>query len=188
MIGRRVLASAFVLGTGTALDKLAADKTKPTHEQFPLNPYDANPLMITHEGHYGGKARTTDWVVNDVLAKGVSMFPKGDKLATRLKGEGVLARYVGLGALDTVFTKITAMTLYLTNGAKKDKTPKASIIEDTPSLPLDEDPSGTPKKLFSEQVKPRQTNILINQQRAGSDRFVDRVSPDNSASLQPGMS
>ena len=57
-------------------------------------------------------------------------MPNGEKIAEN----DTFKRYLGLAALDTVFTKITAVVMQVTNGAKKGRMPKEIGDEQDPPV------------------------------------------------------
>lgn len=106
---RRLMASGATIATGLVLNKVLAKKLP-------------NPMMV--DGHLsevlGGEKRITDFVVNQSNRALTSGYvPGGDWLA---KNKRVQA-YLGFGALDWVYTIITAKIMHLTNGAKKARLP-----------------------------------------------------------------
>lgn len=121
VILRRTLATAAVMGTGHALNELARDR-KAT-EAFKLS----NPE--SKDDPHGGKSRVEKWVV-DTVNKGLDGV--GATSLTKNK-TGIFQRYLSLAALDTIFTKITAVIMYATNGSKKAHMPK-EISDDADPL------------------------------------------------------
>jgi|GEM_PF-5147978 len=108
---RRTLATAAVVGTGQALNELARDRTKTA--AF------AKSHPNSKEDPHGGKSRVEKWVV-DTVNSGLNKV--GATGLTKDKN-GMFQRYLALAALDTVFTKITAVIMKVTNGAKKARMP-----------------------------------------------------------------
>jgi hypothetical protein len=110
VVGRRVLASGSTMVAGVVLDS-----------GFPKtldHPVTVDGKVKTQ---IGGKERFTDFIVaqsNRALNSGY--IPGGRSLAQK---EWV-QRYLGLAALDVINTKITAVVMKVTNGAKKIKMPK----------------------------------------------------------------
>jgi hypothetical protein len=116
VIKRRVIATAAVVGTGHVVNAAFRDRAK-------TNAYHGE------DDPHGGKAVVENFVVNNlnkVFKSGY--FPGGNFLATNATAQ----RYLGLAALDTVFTKITAVIMKATNGAKKAKMPKEIGDEKSP--------------------------------------------------------
>lgn len=121
---RRTLATAAVVGTGQVLNEGFRDRGK------------SQAFVKAHPGSkedpHGGKARVEKWVV-DTVNSGLNTV--GASSLTKDKN-GFFQRYLALAALDTVFTKITAVIMHVTNGAKKANMP--GEIGDTASPPLKE--------------------------------------------------
>lgn len=125
VIKRRIYATLAVMGTGLALDYTFADRSQRRTHSHKIDPYDPKSEVITHETYLGGKERTTNFVVGGIRTgmKKVGLEKQAD--SKKLKD------YLDLAVLDTVFTKITAVIMYVTNGAKKEKMPH-EMGEDTP--------------------------------------------------------
>lgn len=124
VILRRSLATAAVMATGQLLNEGFRDR--PKSAVFKTAHPDSK------EDPHGGKSRVEHWVVqkvNDGLNSGY--IPGGKSLTQNPKG--TFQRYLSLAALDTVFTKITAVVMKVTNGAKKAHMPKEIGDDDTPS-------------------------------------------------------
>lgn len=119
VIKRRFLATAIVVGSGSVIDHVLADKTKKIDHAYPLDPYDPNTTMIPHSGHMGGK----DWATGRMVGGAnwaLSHIPGGNRIIQNQKAQN----WMSLAALDSIFTKITAMTMWLTRGAAPAKMPK----------------------------------------------------------------
>lgn len=120
-IKRRLYAIVAVAATGQVIEHTLADKKiiKPDHT-YSINPYDPASKTVAFEGHYmGGKEWAEQKIVGAVNSV-VKNLPGGE---TFTKPGSWMQRYLGLAALDTGFTKISAMVMFMTNGAKKAKAP-----------------------------------------------------------------
>ena len=118
---RRIYASLAVIGTGQIMEYALADKKiKKPDRTYRLNPYDKTSETVTFEGgHMGGK----EWVESNIVG-GVNWAAKqlpGSENFT--KPGSWMQRWLGLAALDTFFTKVSAVVMHMTNGAKKAKAP-----------------------------------------------------------------
>lgn len=120
VIKRRLYATAAVVGSGMALDHLAADKTVPRDKEYLLHPDKPDGIKIVEEAHLGGKERTTDLIVGGVN-KGLKAIGAGSLVKDKKHWS---QRYLDLAALDTVFTKMVAVIMHVTNGAGRGQAPK----------------------------------------------------------------
>lgn len=121
VLKRRLIASVAVIGAGHIINAVGRNRDK-TNEYKAAHP-DAE------DDPHGGKKNLEEFIVKTVN-KGLTHVPGGQKVID----SPVAQRYIGFAALDTIFTKITAMTMYLTNGAKKAKMPnEISKEEDRPA-------------------------------------------------------
>jgi hypothetical protein len=77
-------------------------------------------LMPSEDDHHGGKAVVERFVVNNVNKAARKILPEGSAL---LRENGLAQRWLGLAALDTFFTIITAKVMHATNGTKKVRMP-----------------------------------------------------------------
>lgn len=120
VIKRRTLATVAVVGLGSLIDWGLQDKNAQKEPKpYYINPYDkANSEVVYHNGIVGGKEWSTNKIVG-FLNKGIKHLPNGDKLTQE---NHIVQRYLSLGALDTIFTKITAMVMWVTRGAEDKKT------------------------------------------------------------------
>lgn len=102
VIKRRIIATIAVVGTGQLLNFTFRDRSQPKE--------------VDGKDTHGGKAVIERFVVGNVnKALRSGWVPGGSWLADKK----MFQRYLGMAALDTAFTKITSVTMYLTNGAKK---------------------------------------------------------------------
>ncbi len=124
VIIRRTGATLAVVGTGHVLNEGFRDRDKTKAFR------DAHPT--TKEDPHGGKARTEKLVVDFVNDKIAKYAPNGEALTKDKNGR--FQRYLGLAALDTVFTKITSVIMKITNGAGKGQMPKEQGDDDAPSV------------------------------------------------------
>ena len=129
IIFRRLLATGAVLGTGQALNVAMRDHAK-TAEWEKSASYDKT------RDPFGGKAVTERFIIDNVN-KGLKSgyVPNGEKIAEN----DTFKRYLGLAALDSIFTKITAVVMQVTNGAKKGRMPKEIGDEQDPPVVYDND-------------------------------------------------
>lgn len=113
VIKRRVIATVAVMGTGSVLNSALRDREKTAEWK---NSAAYNPRQDPH----GGKKRTEDFIVN-VVDKGMrsGVVPNGETIANN----DTFRRLLGLAALDSIFTKITAVIMHVTNGAVKAQMP-----------------------------------------------------------------
>lgn len=105
VIGRRTLATGLVMGSGQVLNAALRDREK-------TNLYKGS------DDPHGGKAVVEKFVVENVNHMAKSL-PGGQAFIDSPRAQ----RYLGLLALDAVFTKITAFTMKKTNGAQHAKMP-----------------------------------------------------------------
>ena len=124
VILRRSAATLAVVGTGHVLNEGFRDRAK-TQAHKAAHP-------TSKEDPHGGKARTEKIVVDFVNDKIAKYAPNGEAL-TRDKN-GRFQRYLGLAALDTVFTKITSVIMKITNGAGKGQMPQEQGDDAAPSI------------------------------------------------------
>ncbi len=117
VLGRRALATAAVVGTGHVVNAAFRDRDKSKTYTGPDDPH-------------GGKAVVENFVVDKVNKVMKSGYIPGGESFTKNK---TAQRYLGLAALDTVFTKITAVIMKVTNGAKKAQMPHEKGDDDSPS-------------------------------------------------------
>lgn len=107
VIMRRTLATLAVVGTGHAVNAAFRDREK-------------SKTFTGEDDPHGGKAVVERFVVDNVNKVMKSGYvPGGKAFVDNARAQ----RYLGLAALDTVFTKITAVIMKITNGAKKAQMP-----------------------------------------------------------------
>lgn len=189
VLGRRVLASTAVVLSGSALDHGFKDKSKLVKHEYKINPYKADSELVVHEAHLGGKERITNLITNYVH-KGLEVGGE-----TLQKG-GVIERWIRLLALDSFFTKVSAMVMFLTNGAKKKKMPhevnSAPAVAAAPALPVD----GAVSMSCSMEVQqghpaPRKyTHTVTSRAEHNKERFtshVQKLAAEPDQQLQPNM-
>ena len=120
VIGRRLLSIGAVVGVGQILNEGYRDRTHPMPEPGQSDPH-------------GGKARATDDLlkyVNKGLNSGY--VPGGKLLATNDYSQA----YLKFAMLDVFFTKLTAVIMEMTNGAKPKKAKKEKSIDVEPQEPV----------------------------------------------------
>jgi len=118
VIGRRLLGTASVVGSGLALNHLYRDKNTIVPDEI----IKIGEHTIVHEGKFlGGDERMTEKIAG-FLNKALKHLPfgYGEKVT---KIGGTPNRWINLLALDTFFTVITASVMYFTRGAKHAKMP-----------------------------------------------------------------
>lgn len=128
-IKRRVYAIATVAAVGQVIEHTMANKGKilPGHS-YDLNPYDATAGKVAFDGHHqGGKDRATESIMSWVN-KGAEMVGVAKPVQTPW-----VQRWLGLAALDTFFTKVSAVVMKVTNGAKQAKAPHEITNEKSPA-------------------------------------------------------
>jgi hypothetical protein len=175
VIGRRILATATVIGAGLGLNHFARDKKN----ILPPKTYDLGEgLKVTYEARpNGGKDRVTDLV-----------FDKIDNFSERLRGkkfvkDGVVSRWTKFAILDSVFTVITAVVMKVTNGAKKVKLPNE--IDDSNDPPghykypnkIEYDKPARKNFSFAEKVVRRETMPLPGRDEKDVS-FVESIKHD----------
>ncbi len=128
VIKRRIIAAVAVMGTGSVLNAALRDREKTAQWQ---NSAAYNPRQDPH----GGKKRTEDFIVNAV-DKGMrsGVVPHGETIANN----DTFRRLLGLAALDSIFTKITAVIMHVTNGAVKAQMPNEIGDDAAPNVILEE--------------------------------------------------
>jgi len=118
VLGRRLMGTAAVVGSGLALNHLYQDKNTIVPDEI----VKIGEHTIVHEGRpLGGDERMTGKITG-LLNKALKHLPfgYGEKVT---KIGGTPNRWINLLALDTFFTVITASVMYFTRGAKKAKMP-----------------------------------------------------------------
>ncbi len=154
VIGRRFLATACVAATGQVMNGLFRD-------------HKNSATYTGKDDIYGGKAVAERFIVDKIVKKGASYIPGGSQFIEI----PVAKRWIGLAALDSIFTKITALVMKATNGAKKERAPKEigddasplapEVLAVTPAAPriAPRAPSYS-QALIAEQAKPEAAPAL----------------------------
>lgn len=119
VLKRRIIGTAAVVGSGWLIDHVAANKSKTVPHEYKLNPSDLHSKTVVYERQLGGKENVTQILVKGIK-KGISYIPGTQKIIDNK----TVWQIASLAALDTIFTKITAVIMHVTNGAKKVKMPK----------------------------------------------------------------
>lgn len=158
---RRTLATATVIGTGQLLNEVGRNRAKT--EAFKKSHPDSK------EDPHGGKSRVENWVV-DTVNTGLNKI--GAAGLTKDK-KGFFQRYLALAALDTVFTKITAVIMHVTNGAKKAQMP--GEVGD------DESRSARPDSVDSIKFVPREYEEERRQQAQPAAAAPESPAPESPA-------
>ncbi|MDX2072945.1 MAG: hypothetical protein SFX19_01115 [Alphaproteobacteria bacterium] len=131
---RRIYATLAVVGTGQIIEHALANKKIMTPDQtFSINPYDVNSQKLTFEGHHMGGKEWAEKQIVGLVNKAATHLPGGEAFTNP---GSWMQRWLGLAALDTGFTKITALVMRLTNGAQKAKAPH-EIGDDAPPIPAE---------------------------------------------------
>jgi hypothetical protein len=180
VIGRRLLASVVVVSSGNIADHVGRDTSISRTHEYAINPYDPKSEIVTHTGHPGGLERLTN-----VVVKGLEHLSEGSNIM-----KGRTKRWVELLTLDTLFTRISATVMHLTNGARKMERERAkhkaeeaqavTFAENTPP-PMDENAPLT----FSEKL----SSSRIVAQKGSLPSFREQVvAQQQDAALAPGVS
>ncbi len=111
VIQRRILATLAVVGVGSAVDHLAADKAVKWDRMYTIDGKRYIEPTYLH-----GKERAAQYITKKVN-NGLNAITGSNKFGQNSSSWG--QRWLKLAALDTVFTKITAVIMYVTNGSKK---------------------------------------------------------------------
>lgn len=122
VVKRRLYSCFAVVAFGASLEHFAADKSKQIKHEYHVG----NEKWI-EKHHLGGKERTTKLIVKGVN-KGLKYIPGGDVIIASPRAQ----RWIELLALDTILTKISAVVMHMTNGAKKFDMPH-EISENIPT-------------------------------------------------------
>lgn len=115
---RRTAATAAVVGTGHVVNAAFRDREK-------------SKTYTGQDDPHGGKAVVEKFVVDNVNKAMKSGYIPGGKAFTE---SPTAQRYLGLAALDTVFTKITAVIMRATNGSKKGRMPNEQGDDQAPHV------------------------------------------------------
>ena len=175
VLWRRVIGTVAVGLTGLAIDKALTDKTDildpKTYDLgkgFGKVTYDAQPK--------GGKQWLTE--------KGFGLVDKASEL---VRGKpfvknGITSRWTQLAILDSAFTAITAITMKMTNGAKKAKMPHEidnsddpKVVKDTFDEIITEDQIKKSHSHFRDRVDKRTKDIIKAKQSDASASFAEAV-------------
>lgn len=130
LIKRRLIGTVSVVGAGFVLDKLFKQK----HMLLDTDPVKLGWTEIIYDKKIqGGKdyiEKTAFKKINDVV--------KAISGGEGFKEKGQIGRWTKLAILDSMFTVITAVVMYITSGAKKGKMPKEIDDSNDPEVLRDE--------------------------------------------------
>lgn len=185
VILRRIAGTAAVVVSGLALDRFAQDKKT----ILPEENYDLGFAKVKYDAKIlGGKERVTN-----------EIFGAIDKTKESLTGKkfphnGVVSRWTKLAILDSVFTVITAVTMKVTNGAKKGKMPKEKdntdhprVIKDAEDNLVTADEVAVNGKAFSDRVEKRVNNLIESKREAAPKSFVESVKSNDASAMAAGV-
>lgn len=130
LIKRRLIGTASVVGAGFALDKIFKQKN------VLLDPekVDLGWTVINYDRKIqGGK----NYIEKTVFGK-LNNVVKSVTGGKGFKENGQIGRWTKLAILDSIFTVITAVVMYMTSGAKKGKMPQEIDDSNDPEVLRDE--------------------------------------------------
>ncbi|MGE0754546.1 MAG: hypothetical protein AB7L92_05240 [Alphaproteobacteria bacterium] len=174
VLARRVMGTVAVIGTGSVLDHVAQDKSKMVETSFRFN---GKMYRETHP--LGGKERTTNFVVSKINGIGNAVLGEG-KLGSNPKSVG--QRWMHFAVLDTIFTKMTATIMYLTNGAKRVQKNKATNTAQATEPSCGGACNDEPAKPFTDRIQPRMHTLTEK-----SQSFTSQILNAQEAGVQQGI-
>lgn len=131
---------------------------------------------------FGGKKRIEKTVVDGVNAVLDNNVIPGSKA---MRNNGRFQRYLALSALDTIFTKITAVVMEVTNGAKKIQLPTEVAQTNDPLGSQDRPNKFTIDKDGIPDNPPEHDHRVKTDAQENLTSFTQRVRPQGSANIDP---